>query len=119
MNELKKKGDALPNWMAEHFHGDDILNAIKRHLNPYWGGRGSGETLPSPTIGKQKYSWGELKRTPKGILAVLAWELGVRKFDFKDATTNEFEIVDGSYSIKKTNKLNEIMLSTVSVDEEE
>ena len=108
MNELEKKGDALPDWMALHFNSGDIINAIKRKTEPNWRGQGSGESVKSPVIGKQKYSWQELKRTPKGILAVLAWEYGVRKSDFRDATTSELVYEDGKNTIKRESKLLQI-----------
>ena len=115
MNELEKKGDALPDWIALHFSSTDIVNAIKRKTDPNWGGKGSGESVKSPTIGKQKYSWHELKKTPRGILAVLAWEYGVRKADFRDATINELVYEDGKNTIKRESKL----LSIFAMSEEE
>ena len=110
MNELKKKGNALPDWIVENFNSTDIVNAIKRNLNPEWIGTGSGVTLDSPTIGKQKYSWSELRRTPKGILAVLAWELGIRKADFQDAENTKLVLENGNYTTLKNSKLNSILL---------
>lgn len=118
MNELERKGNALPDWIADNFHTGEIIDAIKRNQNPTWV-KGGGETLTAPTISKQKYSWAELRRTPKGILAVLAWELGIRKADFKDATTSELVIKNGKCVIERNSKFNEIMLSAVKVDEEE
>mgnify|MGYP003637333752 CR=1 FL=1 len=118
MNELKRKGNALPDWIADNFHSGQIVDAIKRNQNPDWI-KGGGETLSPPIISKQKYSWSELRRTPKGILAVLAWELGIRKADFKDATSSKLSSKNGQVYLEKTNRFNEIMLSAVSVDEEE
>ena len=115
---LEKKGDALPNWMAENFNSADIINAIKRHENPNWGGVGSGESLRTITISKEKYSWSELKRTPKGILAVLAWELEVRKADFVDAKYSELHNSNGVFEAVNTSKLNALMLSGITSEEE-
>ncbi len=110
--EMKiEKGRAMPDWMAEHFNSGDIIMAIKRKCHPAWAGKGSKESLTAPTIKKVKYSWAELKRTPKGILAVLAWEYGVRKADFIDATVTEFKVIDGKATLVKSSKLTDVLMS--------
>ena len=112
-----EKGQAMPDWMVNNFNSGDIINAIKRKDNPNWKGIGSGESLRPPTISKQKYSWSELRRTPKGILAVLAWEFKVRKADFIDSTTSEFKNIDKKAVIVKSPKLPDVLMNTITEEE--
>lgn len=117
MNELERKGNALPDWIADNFHSGQIIDAIKRNQNPDWV-KGGGESLSPPVISKQKYSWNELRRTPKGILAVLAWELGIRKADFIDAKSSILTNKDGKYVLEQTSRFSEVMMANIVTEEE-
>ena len=86
-------------WLDETFNKQDLINAIKRHKNPNWGGPGSGQTLDQLKIDRETYSWSELRRTPQSLLAVLAWRVGVEKADFVDAVIKTYGDKDGKFQV--------------------